>query len=375
MKRGNNSKDNDLNLAVLENILVGAYDAFVEENVEIRSQAGLTETITREAIGGCCEWCSKLAGTYRYGEEPKEIYQKHDNCTCVVMAKTDKGYTDVWSKKQYQSQKEAREARAERILQEQGIAREEHRQQRIAENDDFDYMSNSFRPNYGEDVTLKRNIGTVEKPSNVELNLKKVSNSKFEIYADQSFTRREKSVRLAEKLSRAVAKEMPEGYEMPRVIVVDFEKMGIGKNAIAAYKRDTGELYINSIFDTEKKIKDYLSKSAGEFASTETLSPYRHELGHRAYWETVEKIAKEKGIAYNVYDRDSAAKQILDAKIIDFVHEQNSRNFFLGKEVSRYAEEGYKEGLYGEIVAECYASRNEKAYSARLLESIEVTQR
>lgn len=361
--------------SVLENILIGAYDAFVEENVEIRAKVGLTETITREAIGGCCDWCSKLAGTYRYGEEPKQIYQKHDNCTCVVTAKTEKGYTDVWSKKQYQSQKEAREARVEKILQEQGMAKENDLRQRIAESAKLDYMSNSFRPNYGEDVTLKRNIGTIEEPDNVVLNLKKVRNSKFEIYADQSFTRREKSVRLAEKLSRAVVKEMAEGYEMPRIIVVNFEKNGIMKNAIAAYKRDTGELYINSIFDTEKKIKDYLSKSAGEFASTEIISPYRHELGHRAYWETVEKIAKEKGIAYNVHDRDSTAKQILDAKIIDFVHEQNSRNLFLKEEVSTYAEDGYKKGLYGEIVAECYASRNEKAYSARLLESIEVIQR
>ncbi len=107
MARRNNGNDKILNSAALENILIGAYDAFVEENVEIRAEAGLTETITRESIGGCCEWCSKLAGTYRYGEEPKEVYQKHDNCTCVVTAKTDKGYTDVWSKKQYQSQKEA----------------------------------------------------------------------------------------------------------------------------------------------------------------------------------------------------------------------------------------------------------------------------
>lgn len=38
----------------LENILIGAYDAFVEENARIRTKAGLTETITREAIGGCC---------------------------------------------------------------------------------------------------------------------------------------------------------------------------------------------------------------------------------------------------------------------------------------------------------------------------------
>jgi hypothetical protein len=111
----------------LENILIGAYDTFVEENVGIRAKAGLTVSITREALGGCCEWCSKLAGTYPYGEEPKEIYQKHDNCTCMVTAKTDKGYTDVWSKKQYQSQKEARSARVNEILKEQKARAEARR--------------------------------------------------------------------------------------------------------------------------------------------------------------------------------------------------------------------------------------------------------
>ena len=111
----------------LENILIGAYDTFVEENVEIRAKAGLTVSITREALGGCCEWCSKLVGTYPYGEEPKEIYQKHDNCTCMVTAKTDKGYTDVWSKKQYQSQKEARSARVNEILKEQKATAEARR--------------------------------------------------------------------------------------------------------------------------------------------------------------------------------------------------------------------------------------------------------
>lgn len=116
MKRGTDDKDNKkLKPAALENILIGAYDDSVKENAEIRAEAGLTETITREAIGGCCDWCSKLEGTYKYGEEPKEVYKKHDNCTCVVTAKTDKGYTDVWSKEQYRNQIEARNARAKAI--------------------------------------------------------------------------------------------------------------------------------------------------------------------------------------------------------------------------------------------------------------------
>ena len=115
MKRGTDNNDSkELKPAALENILIGAYDDFVKENAEIRANVGLTETITREAIGGCCDWCSKLEGTYKYGEEPKDVYKKHDNCTCVVTAKTDKGYTDVWSKEQYENQKKARIARANR---------------------------------------------------------------------------------------------------------------------------------------------------------------------------------------------------------------------------------------------------------------------
>ena len=108
-----------LESGALENILIGAYDAFVKENVEVRAKAGYTESITREAIGGCCEWCSKLVGTYQYGEEPKEIYQKHDNCTCLVIAKTDKGYTDVWSKNHFRDKKKARIERESEILNEQ----------------------------------------------------------------------------------------------------------------------------------------------------------------------------------------------------------------------------------------------------------------
>lgn len=131
MKRGTDNNDSkELKPAALENILIGAYDDFVKENAEIRANVGLTETITREAIGGCCDWCSKLEGTYKYGEEPKDVYKKHDNCTCVVTAKTDKGYTDVWSKEQYENQKKARIARANEILADQNELEETHRKQR-----------------------------------------------------------------------------------------------------------------------------------------------------------------------------------------------------------------------------------------------------
>lgn len=114
------SDDNKfLEPGALTNILIGAYDACVKDNAETRAKAGLTESITRKAIGGCCEWCSKLAGTYQYGTEPSDIYRKHDNCTCVLTAKTDKGVSDIWATVQHQSQARKRKLQANQIAKKQ----------------------------------------------------------------------------------------------------------------------------------------------------------------------------------------------------------------------------------------------------------------
>jgi hypothetical protein len=361
----------------LENILIGAYDTFVEENVGIRAKAGLTVSITREALGGCCEWCSKLAGTYPYGEEPKEIYQKHDNCTCMVIAKTDKGYTDIWSKKQYQTKREARENRIRELALEQGTTEKHNRLRRMAKNrgnefsvqadlKDFEYMSKSFRPKYGATKTFTRNVGVTKKAENVILKLKKVENSNFEMYVEQSFTKREKIVRLAEKSMRTVSNELPIDFKTPRVLVIDFDKHKIRDGSIAAYNWVSGDLFINSKYDTEEKISGFLKEKPGQFASTDILSPYRHELGHALYWDEVKAIAKQNGIRYNA---EGQAKLILDTRIQEFVHKMNDEGTSL-EHVSSYAWNGYKYGSYGEVLAECYASRFEKEYSMKLLEYV-----
>lgn len=94
--------------AMIENCIMCFYDDFVEVNVEERAKTGLRQVIIREAMGTCCEWCSKLVGIYEYGSEPEEVYQRHDNCNCVVTHRNGKTYTDVWSKKKFRNQREAR---------------------------------------------------------------------------------------------------------------------------------------------------------------------------------------------------------------------------------------------------------------------------
>lgn len=100
-----------------KNFIQSAYDQFAEENAKFREKAGLKTIIVREAIGECCSWCSDLAGTYYgYEDAPDEIFARHKDCNCVVSVRTEKGkWQDAHTKKEYNSYRENRIARAEEM--------------------------------------------------------------------------------------------------------------------------------------------------------------------------------------------------------------------------------------------------------------------
>lgn len=82
------------------NILLSYYDSFIQQNAELRANVGFKTYITRETHGKACDWCNALSGTYRYGDEPSDIYRRHDNCRCKVTyySTKDKIAQDVWTK-------------------------------------------------------------------------------------------------------------------------------------------------------------------------------------------------------------------------------------------------------------------------------------
>lgn len=91
------------------------YDSYVEANVKFRSRVGSKTYIIRRQLGSCCKWCASLAGIYESSDAPDDIYRRHQNCKCLVTFKNEKGYTDVWSKKEFETQKEARQQRLKEI--------------------------------------------------------------------------------------------------------------------------------------------------------------------------------------------------------------------------------------------------------------------
>lgn len=116
-----------------ENITRSFYDDYVETNVKYRSEAGLECFIIRSDHGGCCKWCAALAGKYRYPEEvPKDVYRRHDNCTCTVTYTNGRKAQDVWSKTSRELPAEERERMREIGFKKPTISAEEREQMLIA---------------------------------------------------------------------------------------------------------------------------------------------------------------------------------------------------------------------------------------------------
>lgn len=70
--------------APFQNFAVHAVDETVRKNAEFQYNAGLQPKIVRSTDGKCCEWCNKLAGVYDYPVSNPEVYQRHENCNCLV---------------------------------------------------------------------------------------------------------------------------------------------------------------------------------------------------------------------------------------------------------------------------------------------------
>ena len=60
------------------------HDDYIKKNATFRNDAGLTCYIIREG-SNCCKWCSDVAGKYKFGTQPEDIFRRHDNCDCTII--------------------------------------------------------------------------------------------------------------------------------------------------------------------------------------------------------------------------------------------------------------------------------------------------
>lgn len=89
-------------------------DDIISENADFQSRSGVLVTITREVYANCCEWCEEAAGSFEFGEQPDNFYQRHEFCRCMISSKSQK--TGKASNSYYNRMREAEAAaRIERI--------------------------------------------------------------------------------------------------------------------------------------------------------------------------------------------------------------------------------------------------------------------
>lgn len=226
----------------------------------------------------------------------------------------------------------------------------------VYRKEDLSYMSNSFRPRYSNDIVDF-------KTGDISFSLKKVKNSQFDLWADTAETARSKAVKLAERNLKAVQNMIPDNIYsgIPKTAVIDFYKHGINSNAIAGYDRKTGIIYLNSKYDTKEKILAFVNKN-NTFANKTEYAPILHELGHDFYEKSIKALAKSENIEYNI------AKSKIDTAIYDYVHRQNSTGLFLSDNISEYADKGFANGKYTELVAECFSTYKENPVSKEIVD-------
>lgn len=86
-------------------------DDYMKANAAARYKAGLSVAIVRTAESGSCKWCRSMAGSWDYGDEPKDVYRRHEFCRCAVTYQDGRSAQNVWSKKQWESSAEEMEER------------------------------------------------------------------------------------------------------------------------------------------------------------------------------------------------------------------------------------------------------------------------
>lgn len=89
--------------APVANVNMSFHDDYMKENAKIRAKLGFKCYLNRVAAAGCCKWCTDIAGRYVYGDQPDDVFHRHDNCGCTVTFENGRERQDVWSKRTWQA--------------------------------------------------------------------------------------------------------------------------------------------------------------------------------------------------------------------------------------------------------------------------------
>lgn len=269
-----------------ENITGSFQTDYIKKNAEFRSKAGLNCYIERKDGHNCCDWCSKLAGRYRYPDEvPKDVYRRHDNCTCDVSYVSEKGRQNVHSKR---------------------WANEQAKAQRIEYAADVSMKYRAVKRS-GNPVSITRN--------NQTMTVRRVTTAVNNIYISDD-------VQIKPKHFHEIDKKLTEVYKLmgisssdnrPTTYLISNNEMSGSRIIAASYRGHDNALFINK--DHVLYSADTAPEEMKAFACyTDDRSTLVHELFH---WKDAEEYRQKFGAidpndpsAYNKYVDEMCRKRL-----------------------------------------------------------------
>jgi hypothetical protein len=248
-----------------KNFIQHHVDESVRQNAEFQSGAGMSPKIIRKSTGHCCEWCSRLVGTYSYPDNvPADVYRRHKNCYCTVEYHPDKGraqnvHTKKWTDVSNDDEIEERKSLGTYLERKKWItaqiedATEQYLQNAIPKSgsvslgDNVKYLdedietANWIVKNFGGDVKLLPASNRVKTPDSYW------NGTYWEFKRCSSNSTMEARIRKAvEQLSETLEREGRQGKAAG--IVLDISNMDVGEDeavdTVARYiaKRNKGAL-------------------------------------------------------------------------------------------------------------------------------------
>lgn len=101
---------------IFDNFCQNVVDETIKANVNFQGKAGLNPKIIRKAERKCCDWCSNLAGEYRYPNVPEDVYRRHENCRCQVDYDPGSGKLQNVHTKQWKTDPDSAKMEAQKVL-------------------------------------------------------------------------------------------------------------------------------------------------------------------------------------------------------------------------------------------------------------------
>ena len=228
----------------------------------------------------------------------------------------------------------------------------------------MDFMAHhQFKPSLAKQVdTIK--VGSEATGGPYTFEVRRVTNSKFSLYAEADISPRANVIRTIEPLLQAAYADVAGELGIPTVVIADLEERFKG-DIIGGFDKKSGKLFLSSRYDTRDKILSYIKRGNEgnelQFANQTVLAVILHELGHKFYYDTIKKVSRAMDLSYN------KSRELVDSVVRNWVNELLLQDKSLDRVLSMYADEGVQDNHMSEVVAEVFSVRKTNMYATELM--------